>query len=106
VNPEEGGYLRDPTGARRFWPIETTVIDTDAILRDRDQLWAEAVHAFIAGEKWHLDDDDDIADAKAEQAKRREVHPWEPILEGWLRAERLLKVSIAQALLSGVKVDP
>jgi putative DNA primase/helicase len=94
VNPEEGGYLRDPTGARRFWPIETTVIDTDAILRDRDQLWAEAVAAFIAGEKWHLDDDDDIADAKAEQAKRREVHPWEPVLEAWLRAENLLKVTM------------
>jgi putative DNA primase/helicase len=41
--------------------------------------------AFIAGEKWHLDDDDDIADAKAEQAKRREVHPWEPGARGWLR---------------------
>jgi putative DNA primase/helicase len=105
VNPEEGGYLRDPTGARRFWPIETTRIDTDAILRDRDQLWAEAVAAFVAGEKWHLDSDDDIAEAKAEQAKRREVHPWEPVLESWLRAEQVEKVSVARVLKDGVKLD-
>lgn len=106
VNPEEGGYLRDPTGARRFWPIETKAIDTDAILRDRDQLWAEAVAAFIAGEKWHLDDDSDIADAKAEQAKRREVHPWEPVLDTWLRTEKHLKVTVSEALTKGVKLDP
>jgi predicted P-loop ATPase len=106
VNPEEGGYLRDPTGARRFWPIETTRIDTDAILRDRDQLWAEAVFAFVAGEAWHLEDEDDIADAKAEQARRREVHPWEPVLDAWLRKELLTRVTIVDALTRGVKLDP
>jgi putative DNA primase/helicase len=105
VNPEEGGYLRDPTGARRFWPIETRAIDTDAILRDRDQIWAEAVVAFLAGEAWHLEEGKDIDDAKAEQAKRREVHPWEPVLDGWLRKEQLERCTVASALTYGVKLD-
>lgn len=37
-------YLRDPTGARRFWPLlcEADQIDTDRLSREIDQVWAEA----------------------------------------------------------------
>jgi predicted P-loop ATPase len=51
-NPSGHGYLKDPTGARRFWPVPTGVIDLSRVRRDRDQIWAEAVALFRAGQKW------------------------------------------------------
>jgi virulence-associated protein E/primase-like protein len=56
VNPKE--YLNDRSGARRFWTVDIpngAEIQYDAILLDRDQLWAEAVAAYRTGEAWYLD---------------------------------------------------
>jgi predicted P-loop ATPase len=44
------GYLNDPTGARRFFPVETGGIDLEALRRDVEQLWAEAVHRYRNGQ--------------------------------------------------------
>lgn len=48
VNPAQGrGYLKDPTGARRYWPVEIVGdINIQWLKDNRDQLWAEAVHAY------------------------------------------------------------
>ena len=68
-------YLRDTTGNRRFWPVPVGFIDIPALKRDRDQLWAEAVVRYRAGERWWLD-------AAMEQvaativAERTEEDPW------------------------------
>lgn len=50
-----GTYLHDKTGNRRYWPLRIGTIDLEALKRDRDQLWAEAVHLFNAGEKWWVE---------------------------------------------------
>jgi predicted P-loop ATPase len=71
-----GGYLKDPTGARRFWPVECGFIDLDALIRDRDQLWAEAVVRFRDEEHWWLDTPELVALATAEQALRFPRDPW------------------------------
>ena len=46
-------FLRDPTGNRSYWPIISPKtmrdpIDTDAMVRERDQMWAEALVRFNA----------------------------------------------------------
>ena len=48
----DDGYLKDPTGARRFWPVKCTQVDIEGIRNDREQLFAEAVHRFKNGETW------------------------------------------------------
>lgn len=79
VNPESGGYLTDSTGNRRYWPVEATKIDLDGILAKRDQLWAEAMHRYRAGERWWLDGDENKS-ATVEQEDRGQQDPWvEPL---------------------------
>ena len=53
-------FLKGETGNRRFWIINVDPAKRkfenwrEAIERDRDQLWAEAVHNFKQGEKLYL----------------------------------------------------
>lgn len=74
-------YLRDATGARRFWPIKCGRIDIEAIRHDRDQLWAEAVHRYKAGESWWKVP---AAEAEAEQEARYQMDSWEELIRPWL----------------------
>lgn len=50
TNPS-GGYFKDHTGNRRYLPVKCGRIDIEALKRDTEQLWAEAVVRFKAGEQ-------------------------------------------------------
>lgn len=94
INPDSMGYLTDSTGNRRYWPIAVTKIDIDGIVTKRDQLWAEAVHRYRAGERWWLDGDENKV-AAAEQGERQEEDAWTPILEDKLRGKSVVTTNDA-----------
>lgn len=47
-------FLSDDSGNRRFWPMTVGQIDLEGISAIRDQLLAEAVALYDAGEQWWL----------------------------------------------------
>lgn len=50
-------FLNDPTGNRRYWVVDVVQkIDIAGIKRDRDLLWASALHAYESGINWYLDE--------------------------------------------------
>lgn len=75
----DGSYLRDVTGNRRYWPCHTGHIDVDKIRELRDQIWAEAVVLYRAQERW-WPDADDHALITPEQENRRDEHPWTEVV--------------------------
>lgn len=87
-------FLVDATGSRRFWVVEVGQCDPEALEQDREQLLAEAVHAYRAGEQWHLD-----AQADADRAEQAEKYAptdsWEAPIARWLR-EQMAPFSLAE----------
>ena len=81
-------YLKDETGGRRFWPIACGKVNLDALRRDRDQLWAEAVARYRQGEPWWPDTAELIKAATDEQEARYLADPWEQPISEWLEKLR------------------
>ena len=78
------GYLRDDTGARRYWPATVGQIDLAGLKADRDQLFAEAVALYRAGEKWWPARDFERRVIEPEQEERRERDEWEEPIGAYL----------------------
>ena len=77
-------YLKDETGARRFWPVLCGEIHIPELKRDRDQLWAEAAARLEAGDSWWLEDKNVIQEATAHQQDRYEEDPWDHLISEWV----------------------
>jgi putative DNA primase/helicase len=83
--------LKDPTGNGRYLPIrcigfvpQTVMIDVDSLRLERDQLFAEAIAAWSAGEDIYLRDARAIEGAKEAQEDAQVEDPFESAVEDWL----------------------
>jgi len=87
-------YLSDPSGNRRYWPVTVTGRDPlcgswmDLHQDYVDQIWAEAVFRFRAGESLYLDDPALAAEAMLQQAAVRKESEKAGVIEAFL--DRLL----------------
>jgi predicted P-loop ATPase len=82
-------WVQDDTGARRFWPVACGEINLEYLSSNRDQLFAEAVHRFKAGESWW---DVDYTLAKSEQDDRRDADPWTDVVLSWCSSRPHVRV--------------
>jgi hypothetical protein len=107
----EGTFLGDSTGSRRFWVrkvIEPTSVS--GLEQARDQLWAEAVHCYRQGEKWWLTDEEEAA--RREDSEQYQIEdPWAELIGKWLDTRsttttgELLRGAIGKSLESITKGD-
>jgi putative DNA primase/helicase len=92
-------YLNDPTGARRFWPLETTKIDIPYIVDNRDQLFAEAFSKYKNAESWWETPEEST---KTEQESRRVHDEWENIVGEYIKKYDFITIrDVADKLLLG-----
>jgi predicted P-loop ATPase len=76
-------YLKDTSGNRRFWPVRVKKFDIAALLRDRDQLWAEAAQREAGSASIRLDPKL-WRSAEEEQEQRLTRDPWYDALQSAL----------------------
>lgn len=101
----EGVYLRDPTGARRFWPVRCRVLDLAALRRDRDQLWAEALYWFREGARWWPEGVEEVEPLEAQQEERTERDEWTDAIEKYV-ARAGAEVTGAEILEFALRLEP
>lgn len=82
----ENEYFRDRTGNRRYLPVHVKrFYDRQALERDRDQLFGEAVAGFEAGEALFFSTDEEKL-VRVEQRRRMRQDPWFGSIARWLSA--------------------
>jgi len=72
----DDSYLIDVTGNRRYWCVQCAHIDLKRLKKDRDQLWAEATHAYKHGAQWHITDTEVYGVLTEIQERRTITDPW------------------------------
>jgi putative DNA primase/helicase len=100
----EDQFLNDPTGSRRFVPVRATSVDIAWITANRDQLWAEAVVRYRAGEVWYYAGDD-AARLARESTPFQQADVWEPSVYSYVARMKNPTLHVLDVLTGGLGLD-
>jgi predicted P-loop ATPase len=105
----ESLYLKDWTGNTRFWPLRCESngerINLARIAGQREQLFAEAVARYKAGDRRYPTAEEATALFEPEQAARLIEHPWMEVIRGWLAGTTVANVTTVEVLHEACKVE-
>lgn len=98
-------WNKDPTGGRRFWPVEVAKqVDIEGLKAAREQMFAEALELFDAGEKYWPDFEEQRDIFDPEQLKVTQQDSLIDALHDWVYRQ-VSDFSIATAAIDGLGLD-
>ena len=108
----EWEWNKDPTGGRRFWPVEVGEINLAGLAAAREQLFAEALVRYRQGDRFFPTGEEQRLYFDPEQLKREQgeslvdaLHDWVFSVERWDAAGNPRPFSAAEAAFEGLKLD-
>lgn len=99
----ETQYLTDSTGARRFWPVACGELQRNELIRDRDQIWAEAKHWFDTGEQW-WPHEENVSQFTEKQDERLAEDEWTGPISEWAATQ--VEFTIGDVLGRALMIEP
>ncbi len=100
----EWEWNKDPTGGRRFWPVAVRSINLEGLRAVRDQLFAEALALFDAGERFWPTKEEQRRLFDPEQLAREQAEGLIDALHDWVYGQ-VAEFSLATAVMEGLKLD-
>jgi len=98
-------YLRDETGARRYWPVKIKQVQFTDFARDRDQLFAEAKLSYDLGEPVYINDVETLRLAEMEQSKRISENDYVDQIAEWAASKLAGEKMPDNIDLDGFKIE-
>jgi len=98
-------FLSDPTGERRYWVIEVNQrIEIEALEKERNQIWAEAVRQCLAGQIHYLTVEEDI---ELEQSNKefKASDTWEEAITEYVNAQELTEITVRELLTKALNLE-
>lgn len=80
----QSDFLKDPTGARRFWILPLNEIDFIAYENiDKEMMWAQVYELYLNGARWWFNDDDIFVNTELNRlhAFHNEISPANEVYE-------------------------
>lgn len=98
TNADEWG--NDETGLRRFWPVRCGLINRAGLIRDRNQLFAEALVEYRRAPEWWT-----VPEVSIQvQAERQTTDAWADLVLPWVAL--LAETRIVDVLTGAIKMKP